>query len=77
MTWGLISTISAAFSALQPHSFSCSLPTAPFAAAVAATIPDKPPGSKYRHQWFQSPERVEVRAHSWVMHVCSDLAQWC
>lgn len=32
------------------------------AAAVAATIPDKPPGSKYRHQWFQSPERVEVRA---------------
>ncbi|KAI7844970.1 hypothetical protein COHA_001337 [Chlorella ohadii] len=33
---------------------------APVAAAVAATIPDKPPGSKYRHQWFQSPERVEV-----------------
>ena len=35
------------------------LPTAG-AAAVAASIPDKPLGSKYRHQWFQSPERVEV-----------------
>ncbi|PRW56670.1 phosphatase SGT1a [Chlorella sorokiniana] len=33
---------------------------APIAAAVAAAIPDKPVGSKYRHQWFQSPERVEV-----------------
>ncbi|KAL4443787.1 hypothetical protein ABPG75_011524 [Micractinium tetrahymenae] len=33
---------------------------APIAASVAASIPDKPAGAKYRHQWFQSPDRVEV-----------------
>ena len=30
------------------------------AAALAAAVPDKPAGAKYRHQWLQSGERVEV-----------------
>ncbi|PSC71613.1 SGT1 A [Micractinium conductrix] len=33
---------------------------APITAAVAAGLPDKPAGVKYRHQWFQSPDLVEV-----------------
>ncbi|KAL4422064.1 hypothetical protein ABPG77_004880, partial [Micractinium sp. CCAP 211/92] len=33
---------------------------APITASAAASIPDKPAGVKYRHQWFQSPDRVEV-----------------
>lgn len=33
---------------------------APVSAAVAGSIPEKPVGSKYRHQWFQSAQRVEV-----------------
>ncbi|KAL4858418.1 Protein SGT1 A [Chlorella vulgaris] len=32
----------------------------PAAASLAAALPDKPAGAKYRHQWFQSAERVEV-----------------
>ena len=32
------------------------------AAAAAAASAEKPSGSMYRHQWFQSPDRVEVRA---------------
>ena len=41
----------------RTHAFAAAPPSA---AAVAAGLPDKPAGVKYRHQWFQSPDLVEV-----------------